>query len=82
MFTLGSLGMALAPGKELLLLGRVVVGMGVGLASMSTPVYLAETSAPAIRGKVVTTFQVGVTFGQLVAGTICGLFSDVPAGWR
>ncbi|KAK3932270.1 Proton myo-inositol cotransporter, partial [Frankliniella fusca] len=82
-FTAGSLGMSLAPSKELLLAGRVVVGVGVGLASMSTPVYLAETSAPAVRGQVVTTFNVGVTFGQFAASVICGLFTSVrPGGWR
>ncbi|XP_034254430.1 proton myo-inositol cotransporter-like [Thrips palmi] len=81
-FTTGSLGMAFSPNKELLLVGRIVVGMGVGLASMSTPVYLAETSAPAVRGKAVTTFNVGVTFGQFVASLVCGLFSSVEGGWR
>ncbi|KAE8737162.1 hypothetical protein FOCC_FOCC017376, partial [Frankliniella occidentalis] len=82
-FTAGSLGMALAPSKELLLAGRVVVGVGVGLASMSTPVYLAETAASAVRGKVVTTFNVGVTFGQFAASVICALFTNVtPGGWR
>ncbi|KAJ1525491.1 hypothetical protein ONE63_010300 [Megalurothrips usitatus] len=81
-FGAGSLGMALAPTKELLLVGRLVVGMGVGLASVSTPVYLAETSAPAVRGQVVTTFQVGVTFGQLAASIVCGLLSATAGGWR
>lgn len=74
--------MAVSNDKEVLLVGRVVVGIGVGLASMTTPVYLGEVSPPGIRGKVVVLYNVGVTFGQFVATIICGLFAEVTSGWR
>jgi sugar phosphate permease len=43
-FLVGALMMALAPGYHLLLAGRLVVGIGVGLASMVVPTYISEVS--------------------------------------
>jgi hypothetical protein len=56
--------------------------VGPGLASTSTPIYLAEAASPHTRGQMVTTFNVGVTFGQFVASVMCGLFAAVENGWR
>lgn len=81
-FTAGSLVMGFANGKEMLLAGRIIVGIGVGLASMSTPVYIAECSAPKYRGVLVMLYTLGTTGGQFVAGIICGLFANVEEGWR
>ncbi|XP_052125870.1 proton myo-inositol cotransporter [Frankliniella occidentalis] len=81
-FTVGSLIMGFATNKEMLLAGRIVVGVGVGLASMSTPMYMAECCAPKYRGVLVTIYTLGATSGQFVAGIVSGLFSDVTDGWR
>ena len=37
---------------------RVIVGMGIGVASMSVPVYMSETSPESIRGTLGASFQV------------------------
>ena len=44
LFTLGALLMAFAPTIPVLISGRIIVGLGVGIASMIVPIYLAEVS--------------------------------------
>jgi len=82
MFLLGSIVMCVAPGKEVLLLGRLVVGSGVGLASNTIPLYISECSTVEIRGVLVTMNNVAITGGQLVAGLVCGALSNTSEGWR
>ena len=43
---------------QVLLVGRIVVGMGIGMASMCIPVYMAETSPVELRGFLGASFQV------------------------
>ena len=43
---------------NLMMYFRIVVGMGIGVASMSVPVYMSETSPESIRGFLGATFQV------------------------
>lgn len=61
---------------------RLVVGVGIGLASLTTPVYIAEASPSHIRGKLVTLNTLFITVGQVVAGVVDGLFSGTHSGWR
>ena len=44
LFTGGAVIMAISPTIPILMIGRIVVGLGVGIASMIVPVYLAEVS--------------------------------------
>ncbi len=45
---------------------RVVGGVGVGLASMLSPMYIAEIAPPSIRGKLVSLNQFAIIFGMLI----------------
>ena len=79
---------------QVLLGGRIVVGMGIGMASMCIPVYMAETSPVELRGFLGASFQVeffpGVTFnslfqvmicfGQVVAAIVDAAFGEVSTG--
>ena len=59
---LGSIVMAAAPTIGVLMIGRFVVGIGVGVASQIVPLYLSEVAPVEIRGKLVA-FNVGmITF--------------------
>jgi MFS transporter, SP family, solute carrier family 2 (myo-inositol transporter), member 13 len=44
MFTCGALIMGLAPSINILIIGRLVVGIGIGISSMVVPIYIAEVS--------------------------------------
>mmetsp|Transcript_12196 Transcript_12196/g.6089 ORF Transcript_12196/g.6089 Transcript_12196/m.6089 type:complete len:102 (-) Transcript_12196:127-432(-) len=61
-FMLGSLCMCLAPGHGLLLLGRFIVGLGIGTTSTVVPMYLAECAPPHIRGRLMAINTLLVTF--------------------
>ncbi|XP_006002049.1 proton myo-inositol cotransporter isoform X2 [Latimeria chalumnae] len=83
LFTCGAAVLAFAPNKETLLGGRVVVGLGIGLASMTVPVYIAEAAPPHLRGRLVTINNLFITGGQLAASVIDGAFSYLQKdGWR
>ncbi|XP_037073146.1 proton myo-inositol cotransporter-like [Pollicipes pollicipes] len=81
-FVTGSVIMGIASNREVLLVGRLVVGVGLGLSSMSVPIYISEAAPAAVRGRLVTVNVAFVTGGQLVASLVCGAFAAVPHGWR
>ncbi|XP_061430069.1 proton myo-inositol cotransporter isoform X1 [Lethenteron reissneri] len=83
LFAVGSLALGLAQGPVVLLVGRVIVGCGIGLASMAVPMYIAEASPPHLRGRLVTINALFITGGQFCASVIDGAFSYLPRdGWR
>ena len=82
MFTAGSVVIAAAGGPVSLLVGRMIVGVGVGLASHTVPLYIGECSPADKRGKLITMNNIAITGGQLVAAVTCGVFSQVTQGWR
>ncbi|QEC52419.1 SP family arabinose:H+ symporter-like MFS transporter [Anseongella ginsenosidimutans] len=76
-FALSSLMMGLAASEGELVLWRIVAGFGVGAASMLSPLYIAEVSPPAIRGKMVSINQLAIVIGILLAY----LSNYFLAGW-
>ena len=83
-FTLGALLLGFCWSYPTLVLGRVVVGVGIGIASLTTPMYIAEVAMPQMRGQLVTINALLVTIGQFVAGMVDGFFDRYfPGnGWR
>lgn len=81
-FCVGAVMMGAAPEKITLLVGRIIVGVGIGLASMSVPVYLSESAPSEFRGRITVINNVFITGGQFVASVLCGALSYVPHGWR
>jgi MFS transporter, SP family, galactose:H+ symporter len=80
-FTVGALASAAAPGLEVLVIARVVIGVAIGLASAAAPVYISEVAPAESRGRLVSFFQLAVTIGILVAYLV-GLAFDGIEGWR
>ncbi|KAI1320553.1 myo-inositol transporter [Mortierella claussenii] len=81
-FVVGAALMTFAHRYWLLLLGRVVVGVGVGLAALVVPLYIGELAPSAYRGRLVTMNVLLITGGQLVAYLVSSAFTDVNDGWR
>uniref|UniRef100_A0A8C2ZD52 Proton myo-inositol cotransporter n=1 Tax=Cyclopterus lumpus TaxID=8103 RepID=A0A8C2ZD52_CYCLU len=82
-FAVGGVILSAAPDKAVLLVGRVTVGLGIGIASMTVPVYIAEVSPPNRRGQLVTINSLFITGGQFIASVIDGVFSYMGrGGWR
>ena len=53
----------MAPTIAILMVGRVIIGVGVGVASMIVPVYIAEVAPTEIRGKLVAVNVATITAG-------------------
>lgn len=82
LFTAGSLLCAFAQSVEVLLAGRVVIGLGIGIASMLTPLYLGEMAPAEKRGAVVSLNQMCITLGILFSYGIDYAFTGVAGDWR
>jgi sugar porter (SP) family MFS transporter len=80
-FVVGAVIAALAPGISVLLAGRVTVGIGIGFASMLTPLYLAEMAPAESRGALVSLNQLAITCGILVSYIVGFLFAQ-EGQWR
>jgi SP family myo-inositol transporter-like MFS transporter 13 len=81
-FLLGSLLMAAAPSPSVLIGGRVMVGLGIGIASIAAPLYIAETSPSHIRGALVSVNTLMVTTGQFVSYLVNYGFTQVVLSSR
>ncbi|CAG8457089.1 18228_t:CDS:2 [Gigaspora margarita] len=66
----------------ILVLGRLIVGIAIGLVSMVVPVYIGEISPTFYRGKLVTINILMVTGGEFVSYLISILFSIPDHGWK
>ncbi len=67
LFSVGGIGQALAPGLVWLIIFRILCGMGIGMASMISPLYIAEVSPPHMRGRLVSLQQLAIVTGILLA---------------
>ncbi len=67
LFLLSAVASSLMPTFSLLIYARILGGIGVGIASNVVPLYLSEIAPSKIRGRLVTCYQLAITFGILVA---------------
>jgi SP family galactose:H+ symporter-like MFS transporter len=67
LFIVGALIEALAPDAYVLVVGRLLVGFGVGVASVAAPLYAAELAPSRLRGRMVTLYQLAITIGIFIA---------------
>jgi len=67
---------------ETLIIGRVIVGVAVGLSSGTVPLFIAELAPIALRGKLIALNNVCIVSGQVLAAIIDGSFATHPDGWR
>lgn len=86
LFFVGALGCTLAPTTAVMVVARFVLGLAVGGASVTVPVYLAEVSPAERRGALVTRNELMVVSGQLLAFTSNAVIANVGGGsggvWR
>jgi len=76
-FALGAILMGAAPDPYVLIMGRLLVGLGVGIASVTAPVYIAEASPSEIRGSLVSTNVLMITGGQFLSYLVNLAFTGV-----
>jgi sugar porter (SP) family MFS transporter len=80
-FAVGAIAAALTPSIGLLIVARFILGLGVGLASLIVPLYIAEIAPPDTRGALVSLNQLMITIGILLSYIVGVAFTPIQ-GWR
>jgi MFS transporter, SP family, galactose:H+ symporter len=80
-FSIGVVLTSFAYDYNTILIGRLVMGTGVGISSILIPLYLSESAPSHIRGRAVTCFQLFLTGGILLAYVIDLAFVKT-GNWR
>ncbi|MBE7539249.1 MAG: sugar porter family MFS transporter [Opitutaceae bacterium] len=89
LFAACAVACAFAPTPEILTLARFIGGVGVGMASMVTPIYIAEVAPARIRGGLVTMNQIAIVSGMVLSYLANRMIVEsgspewmVSTGWR
>ena len=89
LFTLGAVVQSLAPEEVVPVVGRLVIGIGVGVAAVAAPLYAAELAPASLRGRFISSYQLAITIGIFLAYLVkCPSFgqwqlaSDARGGGR
>lgn len=67
MFLISAIGCAFPPSFSVLVIARMIGGVGVGMASVVSPMYIAEFAPASQRGRMIAYYQLAITLGILLA---------------
>jgi len=79
LFSVSALGTALASNFDMFVIYRIVGGVGIGLASALSPLYIAEVSPAEKRGRFVAVNQLTIVIGVLAAQLVNLMIADPVA---
>jgi len=89
LFLISAIGTAMPRTLTEFIVFRIVGGLGVGAASMTSPMYIAEISPARIRGRMVSINQFAIIFGMLVVYFVNYFIArgvdepwNISTGWR
>ena len=80
-FTISAIGTAFSPSVSWLITGRVISGIGIGIASFISPMYIGELVPAKVRGSLVAVNMLAITTGIVVAYLVDYAFSGSKE-WR
>ncbi|TYK13100.1 sugar carrier protein C-like [Cucumis melo var. makuwa] len=81
LFCSGAIINGFAKAVWMLILGRVLLGFGIGFTNQSVPLYLSEMAPYRFRGALNIGFQLSVTVGILIANVLNYFFAKIKGGW-
>ncbi len=67
LFSISAIGCAVCGSFDALVAYRIIGGVGIGIVSIVSPIYISEVSPARIRGTLVSLYQLAVTIGFLLA---------------
>ncbi len=85
LFMIGALGSALAPSISIMVGMRFILGIAVGGASATVPMFIAEMAGPSRRARLVSQNELMIVSGQLLAyccNALLAHFANTPDVWR
>ncbi|MCX8666559.1 sugar porter family MFS transporter [Acetobacteraceae bacterium B3987] len=81
LFLVGTFFCAFAPGVALLIVGRVLLGLAVGVAAFAAPLYISEITVESARGAMISFYQLMVSLGIFLA-FVSDSFLSSGGHWR
>ncbi len=82
-FAISSIFMGIAPSLPAFITGRFFAGIGVGMASMLSPMYIAEISPASLRGRMVSINQLTIVLGIVITHLVNYSLKNLgPDAWR
>ncbi|MGE4489814.1 MAG: sugar porter family MFS transporter [Kiritimatiellales bacterium] len=85
LYFISAVGSGLAPNNNFFMAARFIGGIGVGVATVASPLYISEISPAGRRGRLAGLFQFNIVFGILVAfvsNYFIGKTLDEDVAWR
>lgn len=82
MFIIGTLIASLANSVEVILIGRLFIGVAIGIGSYTAPLYIAEIAPFELRGALVSLNQLAITLGIMSSYIINYVFTNTDGSWR
>ena len=82
LFFVSALVTGLAPNLPILIIGRIIGGVGVGVASVIAPAYIAEVAPARIRGRLGSLQQLAIVTGIFLSLLVDFLFALAAGGSR
>ena len=89
LFLISALGTALPNDIRVFIIFRFLGGIGIGIASMSTPMYIAEITPAHLRGRMVATNQIAIVIGIAMTAFLNYFIAghgdqawNIATGWR
>ena len=81
-FIIGPAIMAGAWNVAGLIIGRFIVGMGIGVSAVVVTAYLGEVAPAKSRGRIVELYEVMLCLGMMTSALINAALDDVTGNWR
>ncbi|XP_047320847.1 D-xylose-proton symporter-like 2 [Impatiens glandulifera] len=82
LYFIGALVTGLAPNFVIMVIGRFIFGIGIGLAMHAAPMYIAETAPSKIRGQLISLKECFIVIGMLIGYTLGSFLVNIVGGWR
>ncbi|KAL5717287.1 hypothetical protein ACHQM5_010321 [Ranunculus cassubicifolius] len=82
LYAFGGLITGFAPSLGVLIVGRLMYGLGIGLAMHGAPLYIAETCPSQIRGTLISLKELMIVLGILFGYLVGSIQIDAVGGWR
>ncbi len=84
LYILSAIGCAFAGKVELFVAARFIGGLGIGISTVASPLYISEIAPPKYRGRLAGMFQFNIVFGIVIAFASNALFAKFGGehAWR
>jgi len=82
LYTVGAALEAGAINYAMMVTGRIILGLGVGIETGTVPIYVAESVERRLRGNLVSLYQFNIALGEVFGFVVAAIFFHVKGNWR